>query len=199
VIAIVLAGSTTAMADDTTRPDPSAVGAGDANLEPTARRSGNNFTGAIGGGLTVGFGIEDAVGSGGSFSFRFGHAATERTVMTAELAGVVLLHEVAATSGMTTQERNEDTNLFVGAQYFATRAFWVRAAAGIGVYKGRSLKMGESRVDITLVGPASLVGLGLDVIQWRGWSFGIETMSIGMLNRKGLLSTGGLLFNLSFE
>jgi len=111
-------------------------------------------------------------------------------VITAELAGVVLLHEVATTSGMTTQERNEDTNLFVGAQYFATRAFWVRIGAGSGCTRAATWASATALAGTSSSpDPASVVGVGLDVVQWRGWSFGMETMSIGMLNRKGLLST----------
>jgi hypothetical protein len=180
-------------------PDPAALAAGDANLETTSRRRGRNFTLAGGGGLTIGFGIEDAVGNGGAVSFRLGHSATPRTVLTAELATVVLLHRVAATEESELR-RNEDVNLLLGAQFYPNRTLWLRTAFGLGVFNARNISDGMGGVrDVRLPGPAALVGAGLDLLRAGRISAGVELMSIAMINREGLLSTGGFLFNITVE
>ena len=80
---VFLAGllvATAATTDDT--PDPAAVNAGEANLEPIAQRQGLAFTLAIGGAVTLGFGINDSTGTGGSGVLRLAHVATPRSLIT---------------------------------------------------------------------------------------------------------------------
>jgi hypothetical protein len=181
-------------------PDPAAKDAGNANLESTWRRKGTSFTLGIGTGLTIGLGIEDAVGSGGAFSFRLGHAATERAVLTLELTGVVLLHKLETEMVNDKENRNDDTNLLAGAMYYVNRALWVRAAVGFGVYQGRNVGIGGGMVgDVTLVGPAGLVGAGIDLVRLNHFKMGFELMSISMLNREGILSSSGMLLGLQLD
>ncbi|HEU0032093.1 MAG TPA: hypothetical protein VFQ53_15775 [Kofleriaceae bacterium] len=192
-LAVVLVASGPAAADP--QPDPAAERAGDANLESTSRRSGRNFTAALGGGLTLGFGIEDSVGRGGSASFRLGQVATERSVLTLEIAGVASFHKVNAEGAEL--KRNDDTNFLVGAQRWINPALWVRIAVGLGVYKGDDV--GPDLDDVTLVGPAGLFGAGFDLVRTRRLAFGIEMMSIGMINRDGLLASNAFMLDLSIE
>lgn len=197
-VLVVAAWPAVAAADApaTPPPDPAVATAGDANLESTDRRQGRNVALALGGGLTVGFGLEDTVGNGGALSLRLGQAATPHTVLTAELAVVVLLHKVSETQ----LERNEDTNLLVGAQHYVNGTLWVRGALGLGVFRGRSIGDGMGGLrDVTLPGPAWLIGAGLDMVRTRRLSFGVELMTIAQLNREGLLSSSGLLLDLVVE
>ncbi len=186
----------TASVDAAGPPDPAAVAAADANLESTARHQGLSFTAALGGGLTLGIGIDDSVGRGGAGSFRLGIAATPKTVITLELAVVALFHAVK-TTGETTTRTNKDTNFMLGAQYFVNAALWVRGAVGLGVYRAEAV--GASADDVRLIGPAGVFGVGLDFVRWRRAAIGLELMSIGMLNREGLLSSNGFMLNLSID
>ncbi len=175
-------------------PDPAATAAGDANLESTARRKGMSVTFAAGGGLTFGLGIADSVGRGGAAALRLGHVATPRTVLTLELVGVALFHAVQTTSGMTERRTNRDSNLLVGGQYFVNSALWVRGAVGLGVYRADSVAD-----DTTLIGPAGALGAGVDVLRWKRVALGLEIMSIGMLNKDGVLSSNAVMLNASVE
>ena len=194
-VVVLVLGAATAHADPKPAnppiPDPSALDAADANLETKARRSGRSLTLAAGGGLTVGFGIEDAVGRGPAASLRLGQVATARTVLTIEIASVT---QLGASSG---DRRSLDTNLLLGAQYYVTSALWVRLAGGIGTFRGDTV--GTSAVDVSLAGPAGAFGAGLDLVRWRRVAIGMEMISIAMLNREGMLSSSGLLLNVSVD
>lgn len=191
---MLVAGSAHADPPPEPKPDPSAVEAGDANLESTERRQGLNVTLALGGGMTLGFGIEGSVGRGGSGSFRIGERATTHTVITLEAAGVALFHAVKTTSGMSELKTNKDSNILLGGQYFVNSALWVRGAVGFGVYKTQEIGDG-----ITLVGPAVAVGAGFDLARWRRIGVGLEVMSISMMNRDGVLSSSGFMLDLSVD
>ena len=184
---LVVLAATTAHADS---PDRAAIDAGEANLESTWRRTGTSVAFAFGAGLTVGFGIADAVGGGGSASLRLRHAATEATLITAEFAAVAVLRTGDAATADTARKRNEDGNVLVGATYYANQALWIRGAVGFGRYKGR---------DVTRLGPATLVGAGLDLVRWRRFDLGLEMMVISMANRAGVLSAGGLMLGVSIN
>jgi len=178
-------------------PDPAVAAAGEANLEPTERHQGLSFALALGGGFTLGFGIDDSVGRGGAGSLRLGQAATPRSAITLEVAAAALFHAVKTTSGETTTRTNNDSNLLVGAQYFLGPGLWLRAAVGFGVYRARSV--GPSADDVTLFGPSGVVGAGVDLVRRHRTAIGFELMSIGMLNREGLLSSNGFMLNLSVD
>ena len=167
--------------------------ASNANLASESIHEGKQFTVAAGGGLTIGLGVDDAVGGGGSISFRLGQMATERIGFTVELTSVVLRQKVAVNAGgMTDVKENVDSNLLVGAQFFVARSLWLRVATGLGVYV-------DNKLDRTLPGPAGLVGAGLDIVRKGRVAVGLETLGIGQINREGLLVTGGMLLNLAIE
>jgi hypothetical protein len=172
-------------------PDPLVSTAQNANLESTSRHQGINFTAAGGGGFTVGFGIGDSVGRGPGVSFRLAYAANEHFAWTAEIASVALLHQAAGTSANGDILRDQDTNLLLGLQVYANRSLWVRIAGGIGDY--RPAKGGN------LGGPAGAFGGGLDVLRFRRASIGLEMMSIGLINRDGLLTSTVFMLALNIE
>jgi hypothetical protein len=174
-----------------------AIEAGDANLEPTRARSGVVLTAAIGGGLMVGFGIEDSVGRGGSASFRIGHVATSRIVLDVELDLVASLHRQAVTSDAAT---NSDTNLLVGAQYYANPSLWLRFAGGVGVYSARDVVLGTGAPgERTLVGPAALAALGIELARYKWAVLGIEASVLAMVNHEGVLVANGLDLSVAFD
>jgi hypothetical protein len=51
----------------------------------------------------------------------------------------------------------------------------------------------------TLAGPAGVVGVGVDILRRRRLSFGLEYMSIGMINRDGFLSSNAFMVDLAIE
>lgn len=174
-----------------------AIAAGDANLEAPGGRSGIVFSAAFGAGLMVGFGIDDSVGRGGAASFRLGHVATPHTVVELELDVVAALHRQAINSAAAT---NSDTNLLVGAQYYANPSLWVRLAGGLGVYQARDVALGTGLPGVrTLVGPAALVGLGIELARYKWAVIGIEVSASAMINHDGVLVANGLALGLAFD
>jgi len=172
-------------------PDPIVDSVRDANLESAARHQGRNVTLAIGGGFTIGFGIDNSVGRGGGFSARLAQVATPRIALTAEIAAVTLFHQVKGTQMSSDIKRDQDTNLMIGAQFYTAGSLWLRFATGFGVYKAADAPQ--------LAGPAGLLGAGFDIVRSRRVSFGAEFMTIGMINRDGLLSSNVFMFDLSIE
>jgi hypothetical protein len=194
----LLAMPATAFAED--KPDRSVRDSGDANLESDDRHQNKNVTLGLGGGMSVGMGIDDANGQGGSISLRLAQMATRRMAFTIEATSVILRHRVETTTGMSEVNENVDSNVMLGAQFYINRSLWLRTSAGIGVFVAKGIAGdGGVKRDVTLKGPAGLIGAGLDLIRLRRVSFGIEMMTIGMVNREGLLSTGGFLVNLCVE
>jgi hypothetical protein len=190
------------------KPDPAAIQAGDANLESQAPRKGLVFTFAAGGGVTLGFGVRDSTGTGGAALLRLAHVATPRTLVTLELTGSGLLHQVKegmGTDAETTTYVNQVTNILVGAQIYANPALWFRIAGGFGRYFGDHVtlesKPGQPRRigDIRLAGPAVSVGAGVDFVRLKRVRLGVELLSTGMINREGMLSSGGFLFGITVD
>ncbi len=190
------------------KPDPAAVQAGEANLESQATRKGLVFTFAAGGGITLGFGVRDSTGTGGAAVVRLAHVATPRTLVTLEIVGGGLLHQVKEGMGVdaqTTTYVNQVTNLLVGAQIYANPALWFRIAGGFGRYFGDHVtlesKPGQPRMigDIRLAGPALSVGAGVDFVRLKRVRLGVELLTTGMINREGMLSSGGFLFGISVD
>ena len=177
-------------------PDPAVEDAAEANLETTESRSGLTFAIQIGGGLTAGFGITDSVGRGGSISLRLGHVATRRTVITFELTGTAALHKAAT---MSSTKANTDANLLAGAQYYVNRSLWLRAAGGVGVYTRRDVRGATGNQDVTLVGPAALGGIGVELLRFKWAVLGFEIGTSAMVSRDGLLIASGAGLDLSFD
>lgn len=200
---LVVLGAATAHADSAlppAQPDRAAIDAADANLESTWRRTGTSVTFAFGAGLTVGFGIEDAVGGGGSASLRLRHAASENALITAELAAVAVVRPVDRMDPAAKRKRNEDSNVLFGVTYYVNRALWIRGALGFGVYKRQQVGVdGTAGRNVLLVGPAAVFGTGLDLVRWRRFDLGLELMSISMANRDGVLSSGGFMLGVSLN
>ena len=136
--ALLVAVAGVASADDvppTKPPDPSAVQAGEANLESNAARQGLVFTFAPGGAITLGFGVNDSTGTGGGASLRIAHVATPRALVTLEIVGSALFHQVTMGMGdaaVTDTFTNQFTSFLVGVQAYANPALFVRFSAEIG-------------------------------------------------------------------
>jgi hypothetical protein len=201
-VALVALAATAASADDkpaAVEPDPDAIEAGDANLEPVkGERRGITVSVGLGGALTLGFGIEDATGRGGAGTIRIGRVATRRTLITLELSSSALFHGAS----MSKTAQNNLSSLAIGAQYYARSRLWIRLATGYAVYQGHDVLVaggGGIRQDVTLHGVASTLGIGVEVAKWRRVALQLETFTTSMINRDGLLTSSGLLFGASFD
>ena len=185
-------------------PDPAAAQVGEANLESTASRKGYVVTLAVGGAVTLGFGVNDSTGTGGAGTLRLAYVATPRTLVTIELAGSALFHQVKMGTETETYT-NQVTNLLVGAQVYANAALWFRIAGGFGRYLGDEVLLDaapgtpQRRGDLRLAGPAVAGGAGVDIARFWRFRLGAEIQATGMLNREGLLSSGGFLIGLTFD
>lgn len=206
LLTMSIATSSLAAAED--KPDPAAVQAGEANLESTAQRKGLMLTLAAGGGVTLGFGVNDSTGTGGAAVLRLAHVATPRSLVTLEIAGSGLLHQVQEGMGpdaMTETYVNQVTNFLVGTQFYANPALWFRIAGGFGRYLGDEVLLEarpgtpQRRGDIRLAGPAVSVGAGIDFVRLKRVRIGAELMATGMINREGLLSSGGFLVGITVD
>jgi hypothetical protein len=178
-----------------TASDPAALEAGDANLESTADRTGITFAASLGGGLLIGFGIKDSVGRGGSASLRLGHVATRRTVITLELDITAALHRPTSATMTSSIQTNTNTDLLLGAQYYVHPSLWLHVAVGVGGYQGRQVVVsGIERGDVTLIGPAVLFGVGIDLARFKWAVLGFEIATTAMVNSDGVLvgTSGGL-------
>jgi hypothetical protein len=190
------------------RPDPAAAQAGEANLESQAARKGIAVTLAAGGGVTLGFGVRDSTGTGGAGVLRLAHVATPRTSVLLEFVGSGLLHQVQEGMGPDAETKtyvNQVTNFMLGAQIYANPALWFRVAAGFGRYFGDNVTLesepGQPRRigDIRLAGPAFSGGAGVDFVRLKRVRIGAELLATGMLNREGLLSSGGFLVGITVD
>ena len=177
-------------------PDPAALEAGDANLESIAQRRGLVFAAVLGGGATVGFGIRDSVGRGGSLALRLGHVATPRTVITFELQANASLHRPAMASVVKT---NTGGALLAGAQHYVNPSLWIRLAGGISTFQGRQVDVGGKLGDISLTGPVALAGAGIDLARFKWAVLGIEAATSALINRDGVLVVSALGLGLQFD
>lgn len=196
-IAVALAVAAPAAAEPVTPPDPSVLEAADANLATEAHRRGVTFAASLGGGLLIGFGLQDSVGSGGAVSFRLGRVATPRTVLNLELQVTAALHRIATAGDVAS---NSETNLVVGPQYYVNPSFWVRAAAGLGVYKADQVPLSSGQLGTqTIVAPALVFGLGVDLIRIKSSVLGLELGPGMMISRTGVLITTSAAVGLAFD
>ncbi|HSK03145.1 MAG TPA: hypothetical protein VK932_17960 [Kofleriaceae bacterium] len=176
-------------------PDPAAVEAGEANLEPIERR-GIVFTVALGGGLSIGLGMDNATGQGGAGTLRVGHVANARTVVAAEFIGSALFFGVSGEL-----YRTDVQNLVISGQRYISPALWVRAGVGFGRYAGNELRMGDAifRERFRLAGPVGSAGAGVDVLRFRRVRASLEVCSTAMFNREGVMASNAFLLGLSFD
>ena len=181
------------------KPDPAAVQVGEANLESIASRTGYVFTFAVGGAVTLGFGINDSTGTGGAGTLRLAHVATPRTLVMVEIVGSALFHQVKMGTETVTYT-NQVTNFLVGAQVYANAALWFRIAGGFGRYLGDNVVLESGlRGDLRLAGPAVSSGAGVDIVRLKRFRLSAEIQGTGMLNREGMLSSGGFLIGLTVD
>jgi hypothetical protein len=193
VALVAIAG--TASADTAARvaeppPDPAAMRAGEANLEPITHRKGFTVAMSIAPELTIGNG-DVGSNTGGIVVLRLGQVASPSSVVYLELAGAGQLHKVGDRL-----EQNTHTGLFVGAQYWAG-SLWVRGGLGLGVYRGNDVPMAGH--NIRHVGPGSSVSVGVDLVRMKSVVLDFEVFAVGMLYRHGIISTNGLGLGLSFD
>jgi hypothetical protein len=197
LLALVLAP---ALARAEPKPDPAALEAGDANLESIALRKGIVVTLGIGGGLTVGLGMDNATGQGGAGTLRIAHVANRRTMVAIELVGSALFFKLKENASL---YRTDAANFLLSAQYYVNPALWLRAGAGWGRYAGDRFvdeaTMLEIRKRVRVAGPATSVGAGVDIIRLKRFRAGVEVSSTEMLNRDGILSSNSFLLGISID
>lgn len=171
-------------------PDPAALRAGDANLEPITHRKGFTVGASVAPELTIGNG-DVGSNTGGLLLLRLGQVATPSSVVYLELAGAGQLHKVGERL-----EQNTHTSFLVGAQYWAG-SLWVRGGLGLGIYRGNDVPIAGH--DIRHVGPGSSVGVGVDLVRMKSAVLDLELFAMGMLYRRGIIMTSGVGFGLSFD
>jgi hypothetical protein len=180
-------------------PDPAVEEASDANLESAASRTGIVVSGSLGGGMIIGIGVDDSAGRGPAVSLRLGHVATPHTVITFGVDFTLALHKPKDFPVQT----NSDTNLLAGAQYYVNPSLWLRFAGGLGVYQGRKVLVEVDNMqtvgDLTLIGPAALAGIGVDIVRFKWAVLGLEAATSATVNRQGVLLASHLNLGLSFD
>lgn len=183
-LALLLSLSGLAHADDS---EPAVTHAGEANLDPKGSRTNIQFTGAIGGAVSIGFSMTDANGSGGALSLRIGEPMTPEWMLNLELGSVTQPHRAFDK----TLELDQSTALLVGASYYLSDAFFMRGSIGFGSYMKKSPTiMGDATSgDHTYGGLAFGFGFGLDIIKVKHFVFGTEIWNLSLANRDGLLSS----------
>jgi hypothetical protein len=152
----------------------------EANLESKEPRKGFTFAGAVGGGIMIGGDI--GVGRGPSLSFRLGHVATRKTIITFELTTTGGLHK-AGSMGETLTDSN--TGLLAGAQRYTSGSFWVRASGGLTVLV-TNLKSDGTGGDKPIAGLGALAGGGLDLARWGYLVLGLEAFGLASVSRDGV-------------
>lgn len=183
VVVAVLSGVTPARADTAKPAAPAApdenadATAREANLESNAPREGIVVAGSVGFGIMMGGGV----GRGPAVDFRLGHVATQRTVITFELAISSSLHKQAMESNTLT---DSVAGLFVGAQrYTAPRSsVWIRASGGLAIYQAN---FGMTNPPKAIGGVGGLFGGGIDLARWGKVVLGLEAYSMASVSHDG--------------
>jgi len=148
----------------------------EANLESKRPRDGITASLALGFNITFG---KSLVGSGPAGNLRLGHVATRDIVITIELMRDSALHKIA----MDTTVSDNNDGLFIGAQLYTTRVFWLRAAAGLDVLtKDANLGGGGGMAH---AGIGGLVGGGLDIIRLGYFVLGFEMTGMSSITSEG--------------
>lgn len=191
-IAAVLAAAPEARAETraTAKPDENTdIEASEANLESSLPRAGVMV--GLAGGFGVLIGGDIGVGRGGALSIRLGHVATRSTEITFELTGTGALHKIGMTDSPVT-----DTNvgLFAGAQTYASRATWVRVAAGPTVFTANVGGTGQR----TAGGFGGLVGGGLDIARFGYLVLGLEAFGMSSITSDGFKLQLGFAFGVTY-
>jgi hypothetical protein len=172
-------------------PDPAAEeAASEANLESIAPRAGMTFSGSVGGGLTMG----DGVGRGPAASFRVGRVATPTTVLTFELTGGSLLHQMD-TKGSPIQH-NDLFSVMAGGLHYVNSSLWIRGAGGLSVYTTDNTPAEPKPAH---PGVGGLFGVGIDLARWHYLVLGLETYGqMAVISTRGLMFNSGLCLGLTY-
>ncbi len=190
VVLLALAVPAIAHAD----PDPAAVRLGDANLEPEHAHD-VIATLALGGGLTVGFGVSDAVGRGGAGSLRLARRMTPSALLTLEITNATSLHKPAAESAV---YADTATGLLVGGQYYVGPSFWLRVSTGLAVYNQQHHMTTDGvHADRNLTGLGTLGGGGIELARFHHVSIGFELFVLNQISRDGVVTATGLNLDVS--
>lgn len=183
IAALVVAFASPAHADTAAKSEPKPdeiadVESREANLESKEPRKGFTFAGSIGGSITIG----SEVGRGPATSFRLGHVATRKTIITFELVATNALHKAAAMSDTLT---DNNVSLLAGAQRYTSASFWLRAAGGFTFLVKNATWPAQTGGEDPRGGVAGLVGGGLDIARWGYLVFGIEGYAITSVTSDG--------------
>lgn len=162
----------------------------EANLESNAPRDGFVFAGALGFGILMGGDI--GVGRGPALSLRFGHVATQRSVITFELVGTGGLHKKATNADTLT---DSNIGLFAGVQHYTSKSLWVRLAGGLDVFTANST---TSMAGTPHGGIGALAGGGVDLARWGYLVLGFETFVMTSVTGDGFKAQLGFATNLSY-
>ncbi|MBA3539773.1 MAG: hypothetical protein H0T79_09095, partial [Deltaproteobacteria bacterium] len=127
----------------------------------------------------------------GSGSLRLARVMTPTWLLTLELTGTALLHKAAVENRTLV---NNASGALLGGQYFVGPAFWIRGAAGLGVF---ALRFDDPMEDRDLLGPATLGGAGLDLARFRHVSIGVEGYTLLLFNREGAVASTSFLLDVS--
>lgn len=178
-------------------PDQAVAEAADANLESTSPRRGLMFSIAGGGGLTVGFGIDDSVGRGGYGSLRLGRFASDGTLLTLEATGIAVLHTPGTDSST---KANTADELLAGVQRYVNPSLWLRFAGGFAAYQRRSVLLDNGKIgDKTMFGPGILGGIGVEIARFHWALLDIELQTSAVITLDGVLFVSGLGFGVSID
>lgn len=208
LVGCMLAAARVASADEAAAPvrelDPAAIEAADANLEPIAARQGTVITVAVGGGFSVGLGVDDATGTGGGAVLRLGHVASRRAIALVELAATAVLSAGTYDGQPIKDYRRDSLALLVGGQYYVGPVLWLRLAAGVGRYVAQPVETTSEpslivKPRLAIAGVAGSVGAGLDLIRLKRVRAGFELMSTVYLTRDGALAGNALLLSLTVD
>ena len=174
-------------------PDPIVQQSGMHGVESTARHQGYHVTLAVGGGLSVGIGLDNSIGRGPSASLRLGRMAGERLAFTVELANITLLRKAGSDGPTRTDLGN---NFLIGTQLYVNRTLWLRLGVGVGSFIVDNGSMMDKPI---FSGPSGVAGGGLDLIRFRRAAIGFEVMSLGMIVNHGLLTNTAFMLDVSIE
>lgn len=163
----------------------------EANLESNAPREGFVFAGALGFGVLIGGDI--GVGRGPAVALRFGHVATQKSVITFELVGSTGLHKKAMEADTLS---DSSFGLFAGVQHYTSPSVWVRLAGGLDVFTANANLSGVGGTAHGGVG--ALAGGGFDLARWGYLVLGFETFAMGSVTGDGFKFQLGFATNLTY-
>lgn len=182
-------------ADDEARPitpDARALAqAREANFEPESVRDGFAIGVALGPSMQLGFGVDEASGTGGGFGLRVGTVGSPRWVWLLELAATVYRRQNDA--GV--QRLNQSALFTFGGQLYLREALWLRGGAGLASFTRRSE---NDRADASFYGAGVTAAAGYDLYHDGGLAWSFEVLGLGARYRDGVVLGGSFQLGLSW-